>query len=367
MRRKPDPAAAPVRLLVAAPNWLGDVVMSSLLMDELAGVRTPDGREVEVVLAVRRRWAPLFNEDPRISELVPVERTGRHRGLAGIWRLAEDWRRSRCAGIVLGPPSLRFALAAKLAGIRHRVGQRSDGRAPLLTRRLPVAPRGERHHAEELVELGCELLAAVGLEPAPPRTGGDILPGCGAIPARVTPGPGLWVLAPGATYGTAKAWPLRHGAAFLSEAVNARGRRVALLGDAAASAAAEQLARTAGMPLRRELAGDAGLVDLTGRTDLAAAVGVLKAAEGFVGNDSGLMHLSAALGVPTVGVFGSSNPDWTAPRGPRTAVVVAEGFACRPCYLRRCDQPVFCLDEVPASRVLEALDALVAARRAEEV
>ena len=65
-------------------------------------------------------------------------------------------------------------------------------------------------------------------------------------------------------------------------------------------------------------------------------VGLIRAAAGYVGNDSGPMHLAAALGVPTVGVFGSSSPAWTGPRGPRAAAVTAAGFECQPCFLKAC-------------------------------
>jgi heptosyltransferase-2 len=108
------------------------------------------------------------------------------------------------------------------------------------------------------------------------------------------------------------------------------------------------------------------LLDLTGRTDLARAVAVLKASAAFIGNDSGLMHLAAALGRPTIGVFGSSNPDWTAPRGPKTRAVVPEGFSCRPCYRKTCNQPEFCLDTVTGEHVFAAVSELVGDTRARE-
>jgi len=366
MMRATEAAAGPLRLLVAAPNWLGDVVMTSPLLDVLADARDAAERPPQIVLAIRRRWSRLYADDPRVSEIIPVARSGRHGGLSGLWRLGRDWRQTRCTGVVLGPPSLRSGLAARLAGVRHRVGYRSDGRGFLLTLGLPRAPRGERHHADELAELGRALAAATGLRPGPRPAARVILPGCVSIPARTTAGPAVWIFAPGATYGEAKVWPLRHAAGFVERAVRDAGRRVVVLGDAQAGQAAADLARESGVPHRHELAGEAGIVDLAGRTDLAEAVAVLKTAEAFVGNDSGLMHLAAALGVPTVGVFGSSNPDWTAPRGPWTTTVAAEGFPCRPCYRRRCDQPVFCLDEVPASQVLTALNGLLERRRAAE-
>ena len=100
-------------------------------------------------------------------------------------------------------------------------------------------------------------------------------------------------------------------------------------------------------------------MDLTGRTDLVEAVAVLKSSSAFIGNDSGLMHLAAALGKPTVGIFGSSNPDWTAPVGPRTRAIIPHGFACRPCYLKKCNQPVFCLETVEAGAVLTAVEEMI--------
>ena len=122
------------------------------------------------------------------------------------------------------------------------------------------------------------------------------------------------------------------------------------------------------VPWRSELPGGAAIVDLVGTTDLGVAVGVLKAARVFVGNDSGLMHVAAALGLVTVGIFGSSNPDWTSPRGRLTGTVVADGFECRPCYRRRCNQAEFCLDQVTADAVLAKVTELdgVSAVRQEE-
>ena len=78
------------------------------------------------------------------------------------------------------------------------------------------------------------------------------------------------------------------------------------------------------------------------------------------------MHLAAALGVATVGIFGSSNPDWTAPLGPRTAFITAAGFDCRPCYRKTCNQPEFCLDRIGAEDVYELAQTLLAGTTAGE-
>lgn len=357
-----EPAGTAV-FLVLAPNWLGDAVMASPLLSRLAAARDERGQGPALHLAVRRPWAPLFAGDPRLAGLVPVERAGRHAGLRGIVRLAGDLRRVGARALVLGPPSLRAGLAAKLAGVPVRVGYRGDGRGLLLNHPLPRPVRGERHHSDELLALGDRALAACGLVPGDPdrERAWGLLPGCRAVPpADLGAGPDLWVLAPGTTYGEAKVWPVANAARFVDLAVATRGVRVALLGDAGATGFAAALRERCAGPWRTGLPGPAGVVDLVGRTSVATAAALLRKARAFVGNDSGLMHLAGALGVPTVGIFGSTNPAWTAPLGPAVRVLVADGFPCRPCYRRTCNQDRFCLETIGAASVLAAVDALVA-------
>lgn len=357
------------RLLVVAPNWLGDAVMITPLLSRLdTWRRAADGPRLEVALAVREAWAPLFAGDPRLDELLVTERPGRHDGVRGLVAQAARWRQGRFDGVLLGPPSLRAALTAALAGIPMRIGHRGDARSFLLTRALPRAPRGTRHFTLEMADLGDALAAAWGggvasssvdtalatslatAHPEPPVTG-----------ARP-----LWVMGPGTTFGPAKNWPAGQLGAFVAAAVAEEGARFVMLGDAGAAAALVEI-RSSWPQLRwaRDAEGasalpDADVIDLTGQTSLVEAVGWLGRAQLYIGNDSGLMHVAAAMGTPTIGLFGSSSPEWTRPTGPRVAVIAAEGFPCRPCYRRTCNQPVFCLATVDAARVLAAARALLA-------
>lgn len=351
-RTMPDRAC---RILVLAPNWLGDAVMASPLVSRLAASRDAAGRPPEIHLAVRSTWRSLFESDPRLAGLVAVDRGGRHGGVGGVGRLAHDLRAVGADAIVLGPPSLRAGLVAALARVPVRVGYAGDGRSPLLTHRLRRPARGARHHADELLDLGDAALAALDLaagELAAERALGALSGAASHVGSDGSPP--VWVFAPGTTYGEAKVWPRDRAAEFTARAVTERGVRLVLLGDAAAGPLAAALAegRAAGPQ-------GPGVDDRTGRTTVAEAAAVLAGADAFVGNDSGLMHLAAAMGVPTVGLFGSTNPAWTAPRGRRTAVVAAEGFACRPCYRRTCNNDVFCLATVGADAVLAAIDQLV--------
>lgn len=361
-----EPPSRSPRLLVVAPNWLGDLVMITPLLTLLASFRGGSGASGAafgaVDLAVRRCWSPLFVSDPRIDSVIPMARTGRHAGLMGLIAMTRDWRRGRYDAVLFGPPSLRVALAGRLAGIPLRVGYRGDGRDLLLAPALPRNQRGSVHYSDEMFALGVALMAELGYDlPAAPQPSLPALSGCDEIgAAELGPGPPAWALAPGATYGAAKTWPVARVAEFVTEAVGSDGVRLVLMGDAAGRDFADRLQTLVSVPWRREAAGPAGVVDLVGRTSLTDAVAWLRACRGFVGNDSGLMHMAAALGVATVGVFGSSSPAWTAPRGPRATAVTAEGFTCQPCYRPTCSEKQFCLDTVSGRQVVAQLRVLQA-------
>lgn len=277
-------------------------------------------------------------------------------------RLARAWRALRARSVILAPPSFRAALVARLAGIPQRIGVSAEGRAWLLSNALtPVRPRGERHHIEELCDLGAAALADLGATPGDGFDRDPRLPAMRTVaPTEIGPGPALWILAPGATYGSAKAWPPARVASFLHLAVADRGVRVALVSDAAGAGLVAAIREAAaGLDWRTDLAGPAGVVDLSGRTSLLDLVALLRAARAFVGNDSGVMHLAATLGLPTLGLFGSSSLAWTAPRGPRARALAATGFPCQPCFRRTCNQPTFCLDTITAESAMQSLEELL--------
>ncbi len=352
-------------ILVLAPNWLGDVVMATPLLNLLrSSVFGTQARRARLVLAVRRRWSPLFAGDPRLDDLIPVARTGRHAGIRGLWRLAVDLRGVSAAGIVLGPPSWRAGAAAWLARIPHRVGYRTDARGMLLNAGLDFPGRGRGHFSRQLLVLGEELIRRLGGRPGTQEAAlaAPMLPGLiTREPPGLGEGPPVWVLGVGATYGSAKAWPRPRIEEFLRAVVERFGARIVLVGDGEGFLRTSA-GRTGSLlpPVRGDLPGGAGIIDMIGRTTLPQVAGILAGARVFIGNDSGLMHLAAALGAPTVGIFGSSDPRWTAPLGPRTAVVVPDGFPCSPCFRPTCNQPRFCLDALTADRVLSAACGVMA-------
>jgi heptosyltransferase II len=353
-----------LKLLLAAPNWLGDLVMATSLFDLFAigesqyGIPRPD-----LQVSVRRRWRPLLAGDTRLAGLVDYERTGRHAGLPGIYRQATAWRDVSPSAVMVLPPSLRAGAVARLSGIRTRIGFRGEGRDPLLSHAVARPQRGIQHYAEELQRLYrvwtevCLGVTAPEILPAPvPRL---LIDPDTAARRDADTGPPVWVVAVGSTYGDAKTWPPERVASFIDRVSDRESVRIVLIGDAGAREVADTVRAATCGQWSVTLDQNAGLVDLVGRTSLVELAGLLAAAAVFVGNDSGSMHLAAALGTPTVGIYGSSSTAWTRPLGARTTTVSTEGFACQPCFLKTCPEETFCLDTLTAERVHAAALALL--------
>jgi heptosyltransferase-2 len=150
-------------------------------------------------------------------------------------------------------------------------------------------------------------------------------------------------VAPGAAYGTAKCWPASRYAALADRLIADFGADVILFGTAAERAEAEKI--SAAMRCRP--------VTLVGETPIGDLPGLLAACHLFIGNDSGAMHLAAAVGLPVVAIFGPTNPAGTAPATPRLRLV-QQPVSCSPCFLRRCPVDHRCMTRIAVDAVYEA-------------
>jgi heptosyltransferase-2 len=328
------------RILVRVPNWLGDAVMA---LPALAAVRRHAGA-ADLVLAAPASVAPLFAEDP---------------GFGGVETLVlPARRREQVAAIAAGRFDLAILLTnsfgsawvARRAGVAERWGYRSDFRRVLLTRAV-AKPRGRVHQADYYRELVSRL--GMPAEDAPPRmavasaTRGRaeaLLAARGWDGRRALVG-----FAPGAAYGHAKRWPPAHAAELVARLTSERDVTAVLVGAAGDREAGREiessLARHGGRPDR--------LLNLIGQTDLRAAMGVVACCRAFVSNDSGAMHLAAALGVPVTALFGPTDERVTAPVGDHD-VIVHPTF-CRPCMLRECPIDHRCMKRIAPARVFDAV------------
>ena len=326
------------RSLVIAPQWIGDAVMCEPLLRRLAA------RGERVAVAALPWVAPAFRAMPQVTEVIELPFAHGRLDWAARRRVAADLRGRFDVAYVL-PNSIKAALVPWLARIPVRIGYRGEGRWGLLTRRLPnpggrppmvafyAALAGTPADPTERPRLAFD---AEALERAAQSVGVT----CGAY----------FVFAPGAEYGPAKCWPAEHYAE-LARALHARhGQPVLLLGSGKEAALCESIAEAAPGACRV----------LAGRTRLIDAMALIAGARGLVSNDSGLMHVAAAFGLPQVAVFGSTSPEHTPPLNPRARVIWLRGeldLDCMPCFERSCRfGHTRCLTEVSAERVGRAFD-----------
>jgi heptosyltransferase-2 len=249
---------------------------------------------------------------------------------------------------VLFPKSFESALWARLARIPRRIGFATDGRTLLLTRRVRLAPElRAAHQVNDHLHLVREALGVTG-DAADCRP--DVVPqSLEAMRAwlgerRRHDGP-LIALAVAAAYGPAKEWPLERYAQLV-DLLDARyGAECVLVGSPSERAKCDQVVA----------ASAAGALVAAGQTDVAAVVALLSLCDGFAGNDSGAMHVAAALGIPTVALFGSTDPQRTGPLGPRVKVIY-HAIECSPCLERTCRfGHLNCLRRIEAVDVARAL------------
>jgi heptosyltransferase-2 len=331
-----NPAA---RLVVRAPNWLGDAVMA---LPALAAVRRAYAGST-IVLAARASVAPLFEEDtPAAPDEILVVDAGRE---------TAQLREARADAILLLPNSLGSAWTASRAGIGERWGFRADWRGWMLTRGVR-RPRGRVHQTDYYLSLVRGLgidapAAAPGMAPRA-RTleqADRLLGGAG-----VAPGARLVGFAPGAAYGHAKRWPPDRVAGVIA-GLAGRGVTAVLVGAAAD--------RDTARAIESALPAATRVADLVGRTTLRQLVGVIARCAAFVSNDSGAMHVAAALGVPLTAIFGPTDERVTSPAGPGGATgaidLIARDVFCRPCLLRECPIDHRCMKRIEAGAVLESV------------
>jgi heptosyltransferase-2 len=353
-----DPASTR-RILIRANNWIGDVVMISPAVRAIRE-RFPAAR----IAIVAKGWVlDALGGNPYFDDLIEYEPSGRHAGAAGRLRLARDLRRGGGFDLaVLFQKAFDAAVVALLAGARIRVGYATDGRSALLTHALPLPPP-ETHHVEVFLGLA-RAVGCVVRDPLPffHLDDQDRVRAAARIDGSPLAGAGLRVALHATASKEPRAWHARRFAEVGRRLNALRGARILLVGG---GSDAEVLAGiAAGLP------GAACLLPGPA-TSLRELAGLLERCDLFVGNDSGPMHLAAALGIPTVGIFGPGCPRTTAPVGrPGTIAVVGRDYPCSPCrqnFFRECTPAPsgkpFCLEEITEDQVERAALSLLVAGR----
>lgn len=325
-----------MRLLVRAPNWLGDAVMALPAVDALGRLGDLLVHATAPTAGILRAAGCAVEEIPHGFSLQAIGST----------------RRARADAAVLLPNSFSSAAVAALGRAPRRIGYPLHARRLLLTDPVPL-PDPRPHQIDEYLRLAeatervlLRLAVGAGLERSDAvSTAPRLRPDPEEVErwrTRIGAPGGAVGLAPGAAYGPAKRWPT---ARYVETArrIAHGGRRVVLLGAPADRGTAGEVA--AAVP---------GALDLSGRTRPDDLPPLLAALAAIVTNDSGAAHVAAAVGTPVVTVFGPTDAERTAPRGPRTRVVSAF-VECAPCQLRRCPIDHRCMTRIGTPEVLSAL------------
>lgn len=323
------------------PSWVGDMILAQPLIARLAE-ETP-GTEVDVLAPP---WVlPLVGRMPGTARGIASPFRHGELALRARWSLARDLRSARYEQAVVLPNSAKSALIPWLAGIPRRTGFRGEYRFGLLNDIRALDRAGVPRLVDRFLRL------ADGQPPAgapePRLTSTDEQRRAVVERLGLAAADRIACLCPGAEYGPAKRWPARHMAG-LADALHERGFTVQLLGSPQDREIGAEIEILAECPLQ----------NLIGRTSLVEAVDLIASARIVVSNDSGLMHVAAALGRPLIALFGSSSPDYTPPLSP-LARIVRHPVPCSPCFARECPLGHFdCLRALTPARVLAALDEL---------
>jgi len=365
------------RILVRGVNWLGDAVMTTPALLRLREF-LPDA---DIVLLIHEKLGDLWPDHPA------VDLTLTYGPDTSSSQLIKRLRRERFDTALILPNSFRSALEVWLAGIPRRVGYRGNGRTWLLSHAIsarpgsrpmrkrspkeirqlisqPVAPPTSGpppvHHIHHYLRLTTSLGARP--EPLPPQlvVGDEII-------ARVrkrfglADGPGegpLLGLNPSAEYGPAKRWPRDRFVAAAIEIQRRTGCRWLLFGGPADIPLANEITAELDFALRQGNAPpSSGVLNLAGLTSLRELCALLKCCRALLTNDTGPMHVAAAVGTPVIVPFGSTSPELTGPGLPgNTSHELLQSHApCAPCFLRECPIDFRCMKEITVEQVVAAV------------
>ena len=342
----------PARILVKEVNWLGDVVMS---LPALRAIRRawPDAH---LAVLIKKELASFFDGARWIDEVIPYS-VGR--GLSGFFdrrRIVGEIRSRRFDLGVSFPNSFESALWLTMAGVRRRAGFVADARGAMLTLKASPPPEAVTGHQ---ANYWLAMVRATGV--ADGRADEFAIDVHGPSRQRMRewlaanrkrPECPVFAIAPAAAYGPAKEWPAERYGALIDLLARREDAEIVLVGAPSERAKCEEVAA----------ASSPGAMIAAGHTSIGELIALLSLCDGFIGNDSGCMHLAGALGIPTVAIFGSTNPARTGPMGPKTRVIYHQ-LECSPCLARTCRFGHYnCLTQIEPAEMADAMIAMRAQR-----
>ena len=337
-----------MKILVRATNWVGDAIMA---LPALRAVRQKVP-EASISIVARPYVAEIYRDQQICDELIAYDPAREHKGWKGRERLAWELRSRKFDVALLLQNAFDAAWLAWRAGIPERIGYARDARSFLLTKSIAVPKPGEIPGHEKFYYL--ELLRRAGwieklpgvdhismnVSEARRRHAAEALFEAGARPQAFRVAIGA-----GASYGSAKCWFPERFAEVANRFQAERDADIVLFGTPGETAVSNAI--VAGMKRKP--------VDLTGKTAIGELPALLSQCHLFLGNDSGAMHVAAAVGLPVVAVFGPTDPEGTSPVTTRYSIVQETPY-CSPCFLKRCPTDHRCMKSVTPDMVQVAMN-----------
>lgn len=346
----PIPFLGVKKVLIRSANWVGDAVMS---LPAIASARLSFPRAKIAILA--KPWVDeIFQNNPAVDQVFLYQSPGIHQGLRGKWRLAKELQKEGFEVALLLQNAFEAALISFLAGIPLRAGYSTDGRSFLLTHPVSVDDRLRKGHQ---VDYYLGMVGSLGFQIAQRTPSLKVSEKRQEEAERRLRFLGLGGeqklvgISPGATYGSAKQWFPERYAEVADRITRDLEARVLLFGSREDRKVASQVRQKARVPL----------IDLTGTTPLAEAITLISRCCLFITNDSGLMHVAAALGVPLIAIFGSTDPERTGPLG-EFCRVLRKPLPCAPCLKTECPEDRRCMDLISVDDVYDEVKSILCSK-----
>ncbi len=323
----------PARILIRSSNWLGDAVMTLPAVRAIKLTR-PDSH---ITILTRAKLADFWKMAPEVDAIIPCEQN------ESVFAVAKKIRSGFDLAVVF-PNSVRSALEVYLARIPRRAGSHGKYRRWLLTavfpgRIKPGPPRHQMHHYLDLVEF-----AGAKVDESMRRTETALRPVTRSLSSG-DKAPKIKIgLCPGAEYGRAKRWLPERFAEVVNAVSQRRDCEWMFFGTVRDMRVGENIASLL----------KADFTNLIGKTTLAELISALSECRLLLTNDTGTMHLAAFLGVPTVSLFGSTEPALTGPLGSGNRIL-HHHVECSPCFLRDCPLDFRCMKAIASDEAVEAV------------
>ncbi len=328
------------KILVVGPSWVGDMVMAQSLYMTLRQ-QYPD----VVIDVLAPAWSgPILSRMPEVRKHIEMPVGHGVFGLSERRRIGVELRSESYDQAIIVPRSFKSALVPFFAKIPRRTGFKGEMRFGLINDIRPLDKGVLMQTVQRYVSLGLDVSAVLPPMMVPQPKLNVCIDNQARLRNELELSCDLPVVGfvPGAEYGLAKRWPPEYFAELAKKLVS-QGKQVWLLGSAKDQAVCDEI---------KSLAGD-GVLSLAGKTSLEDVVDLIAMTERVVTNDSGLMHIAAAVGAKIVAIYGSSTPDYTPPLTDRADVLYLN-LECSPCFERECPKGHYrCLNDISVEMVLK--------------